>query len=241
MRSAKNLSPETNCIFKMAFIFVHPTFSRSHAPPFNPMKREGAKDSLREVLKMNCIESYFPDEQLPPSPALKVIHINDPDYGQTEDEIQDRYEFIRCYLLSEFESLMLIPKQDLNNDFFIADVDVYHDDYSAFNTHDFQKLRRKFRRYNYAMQKILERVKDLAIMHSCITQPENQRAVYEQFKSFMAFQFTNEVEELARQLHSDITYYERSKIKRRIQSLSRNIRKCKKVWERYAPPDFCEN
>ena len=61
--------------------------------------------------------------------------------------------------------------------------------------------------------------------------------VYNQFKSFMAFQLTDEVEELARQLHSDITNDERYKIKRRIESLSRTIRKCKEVWEQYAPPD----
>jgi len=201
------------------------------------MKSEGAKDSLREVSKMNYKESYFPDEQLPPSPALKVIHINDPDYGQTEDEMQDRHEFIRCYLMSEFELLMMIPKQDWSNDFFIVDVDVNHHEYSAFNTHDFQKVQRRFNKYNYAMRKIFERVKDLAVMHSCISQPVSQQAVYEQFKSFIAFQFIDEVEEFARQLHSGITNYERSKIKRRIQSLSRNIRKCKKVWERYAPAD----
>ena len=186
---------------------------------------------------MDCKDSYFPEEQLPQSAALRAIHVNDPDFGQSEDEIKDRYEFIRCHLMSEFELLMMIPTQDINGDFFIADVDVYHDDYSAFNTYDFQKMRRGFNKFNYAMQKILERVKDLAIMHSCISQPENQHAVYNQFKSFMAFQFTDEVEELARQLHSDITNDERYRIKRRIESLGRTIRRCKKVWEQFAPPD----
>ena len=186
---------------------------------------------------MDCKESYFPDEQLPPSPALKVIHINDPDFGQSDNEIQDRYEFIRCHLMCEFELLLMIPTQDINGDFFIADVDVYHDDYSAFNTYDFQKMRRGFNKFNYAMQKILERVKDLAIMYSCISQPENQQAVYNQFKSLMAFQFTDEVEELARKLHSDISNEERYRINRRIERLSHTIRRCKKVWEQFAPPD----
>ena len=186
---------------------------------------------------MNYPENRIPTEQLPPSAGLKVICKTDPDHGLSEDEIQDRNEYIRCYLLKDFEALMMIPKQDTEDDFFIPDCDVFDAEYSAFNTHDFQKQIRPFNLQGYVMKKIIERVKDLAIMHSCISQPENRQLVFKRFVGFMDFEFVNEVEELARRLHTDLTHTEQAQIWRQIDTLSRKIHKCKKIWERYAPPE----
>lgn len=55
-------------------------------------------------------DSWIPEEEMPARAGLKVIRKNHPDFGLTEDEIQDRNEFIRCYLMSEFESLLMIPR-----------------------------------------------------------------------------------------------------------------------------------
>ena len=186
---------------------------------------------------MNYPENWIPEEQLPPSAGLKVICKTDPDHGLSEDEIQDRNEYIRCYLLKDFELLMMIPKQDTEDDFFIPDCNVFNAEYSAFNTHDFQKQMRPFNMQGYAMKQIMEQVKDLAIMHSCISHPDNRQLVFERFVSLMDFEFINEVEELARQLHTDISYTEQAQIKRKITTLSRKIQKCKRIWERYAPPE----
>ena len=109
------------------------------------------------------------DEQLPPAPTLKVVHKRDPDYGLTEDERQDRRECIRCYLRKEFELLTMIPKQDEENGFFIGDYSVDDDEYNAFNTMDFHRQLKPFNKYGYAMKKIMERVKSLAIDHSSIS------------------------------------------------------------------------
>lgn len=186
---------------------------------------------------MNYPENWIPEEQLPPSSGLKVICKTDPNHGLSEDEIQDRNEYIRCYLLKDFWLLMMIPKQATEDDFFIHDCDVRSPQYSAFNTHDFQNQMRPFNMQGYVMKKIMERVKDLAIMHSCISQPKNRQLVLERFQSFMAFEFVDEVEELARQLHTDISFTERAQIKRKITTLSRKIQKCKRIWERYAPAE----
>jgi hypothetical protein len=139
--------------------------------------------------------------------------------------------------LKDFEVLMMIPKQSAEDDFFIQNCDVSSPQYSAFNTHDFQKQMRPFNMQGYAMKQILERVKDLAIMHSCINQPENRQAVYERFFNLMAFEFIDEVEELSRQLHADISYTEQARIKRKITNISRKILQCKRIWERYAPAE----
>jgi hypothetical protein len=184
---------------------------------------------------MNYTENWVPKEDMPVRAGLKVIYRTHPDYGLSEDEIQDRNEYIRCYLLKDFEVLMLIPKQDTDDDFFIHDCDVFSQQFSAFNTHDFQKQMRPFNMQGYILKQIMERVKDLSIMHSCIRQPENRQLVFKRFVSLMACEFVDEVEELARQLHTDISYPEQAQIKRKITTLSRKIQKCMRIWERYAP------
>ena len=62
-----------------------------------------------------AVDSWIAEEELPVRASIKVIRINDPNYGLTEDEIEDRNEFIRCHLLGEFELLTMIPKQDNEN------------------------------------------------------------------------------------------------------------------------------
>jgi len=124
------------------------------------------------------VDASIAEEELPVRPRLKVIRKNDPDYRLSEHEIEDRNEFIRCYIFQAFELLLLIPKQAPEGDFCIVDVTVEAEEYSAFNTHIFQRQLRPFNRYHYAVRKILERVKDLAIMQSCIISPEGRQEAY---------------------------------------------------------------
>ena len=56
--------------------------------------------------------TYIPEEELPARAGLRVERQSDPDYGLSEDEIADRNEFIRCYLVREFELLMMLPGKD---------------------------------------------------------------------------------------------------------------------------------
>jgi hypothetical protein len=177
-------------------------------------------------------------EDLPAPASLKVIRRSDPNYGLSEDEIQDRHEFINCYMLQEFELLMMIPKQAQGNEFFMCDCTVEDAEYSAFNTHDFQDAQKPFNKYAYAVRKTLERVKELAVMHSCISQPENRKLMFDRFKSFMAFKFIDRVEELARDLHTDISKAAQAQIKREIAKIGRSVQQCKAIWEQHAAPEI---
>jgi len=208
------------------------------------MTREGAKDSLREVLIMKSkelisltVDSWISDEELPVSSNLKVLRKNDPDYGLTEDEIQDRYEFIRCYLLSDFELLTMIPKQDTQDDFFIFDCDVTSPEYNAFNTHDFQRTQRPFNKYHYAMKKIMERVKDLAIMHSSISNEEGRLATYQRYEALVDREFRDRLLTLADRYKVEADEERRYWMKQKIAELSRRILECKRIWAQYAPTE----
>ena len=177
-------------------------------------------------------------DDLPAPASLKVIRRNDPNYGLSEDEIQDRQEFIHCYMLQDFELLMMIPKQAHDNEFFMYDCTVEEPEYSAFNTHDFQRAQRPFNKYAYAMKKTLERVKELADMHSCVSRPEDREWVFDRFKSFMAFKFIDRVEELAHELHMDISKATQAQIKQKIVKIGRSVRQCNTIWDQRATPEI---
>jgi hypothetical protein len=182
----------------------------------------------------NCI----PEEEFPPRAGLVVVRETDPNLGLCDTEIQDRIEFIRCYLLKDFEVILLVPRQDATDDFFVQDYLVMDGCYSAFNTVDFQNTMRPYNKYGYAMKKIMERVKDLAVMHSCISQPEHRKEVYRRFKSFVARKFGYQIEEFAMQHHLEGSAQRRYSLKRKIAQLEQKIRQCQKIWEQYAPPDW---
>lgn len=186
---------------------------------------------------MRYAENCIPEEELPTRAGLIVIRKNDPNYGLSDEEIQDRIESIRCFLLKDFEILLMIPKQDYSDDFFITEHFSFDDAYSAFNTVDFQRQLGQFNRYGYAMKKIMGRMKDLAIMHSCISNPEDRKAVYEKFKSNVGRIFGDQIEELAQELHFEDSSLGQAQIRRKIANLEQKLHECQKVWERYAPPE----
>ena len=185
----------------------------------------------------NTVDSRFVEEELPVAANIKVIRRSDPNYGLSEDEIQDRLEFIRCYMLQDFELLMMISKQTTEVDFFIVDCTADDVEYSAFNTHDFQRQQRPFNKYHYAMKKIMERVKDLAIMHSCISSPEDRQDVYQKYEALVNSEFRKQLLPLTKQYRWWQNEEKRYQLKQKIAKLNRRILECKIIWERYAPPE----
>ncbi|PKN61545.1 MAG: hypothetical protein CVU57_28730, partial [Deltaproteobacteria bacterium HGW-Deltaproteobacteria-15] len=51
------------------------------------------------------VNSWIAEEELPASSCLKVIRANDPEFGLSEGEIDERNEFIRWFLSQEFVPL----------------------------------------------------------------------------------------------------------------------------------------
>lgn len=185
----------------------------------------------------NTVDSRFVEEELPVAANIKVIRRSDPNYGLSEDDIQDRLEFIRCYMLQDFELLMMISKQTTEVDFFIVDCTADDVEYSAFNTHDFQRQQRPFNKYHYAMKKIMERVKDLAIMHSCISSPEDRQDTYRRYEALVDREFREQLLTLASQYRWWQDEKRKQWLKQKIATLNRRILECKIIWERYAPPE----
>jgi hypothetical protein len=186
---------------------------------------------------MNTANNWIQEEELPIRAGLVAIRENNPNYGLTEEEIQDRNEFIRCYLFKDFELLMIIPNQTPGTDFFIQDCDVFESEYTAFNTHDFQNQMRPFNKYGYAMKKIMENVKNMAIMHSCCTYPKQRQNVYRKYEAFVNGRFRNRLLSLTKQ-YKKVDFQDRQHfLKQKIAKLNQRILECKRIWERYAPAE----
>ena len=176
-------------------------------------------------------DNWVEFEELPVRSNLKVIRENDPDYGFTADEIQDRYEFIRCYLLKEYELILMIPKQEKQCDFFVVDFLE-----SAFNTYDYQGMVSLFNSYGYASRKVLDSVKDLAIMHSALSSEEGRSNVKRRYEQILEREFFDKVMILAKRFKDTGDSERRLAIKKKIAVLNIRVIECKGVWEQFASP-----
>jgi len=182
------------------------------------------------------VDSWIVEEELPTRPTLKVVRAHDPNFGLTEDEIQERNEFISWYMVQDYLLLLLIPKQTSEQDFFIGDFSVTDEGYSAFNTVDFQRSMRPFDKYGYAIKMILERVKDLAILHSCISSGEGRSNIKRRYLGLVEREFRERVIKLASRYQVTADQERRLELKRKIAEQNMRILECKKIWEHYAPP-----
>lgn len=175
-------------------------------------------------------ENFIPEEELPVRAAIRVIRQSDPDCGLSDDEIADRNEFIRCHLAREFELLMMFPAETAEYDFF----DFQASD-SAFNTVDFQRTLKLFDKYGYAMKKIMDRVKALAILHSSISREEGRQNTIRRFNSLIEFEFREPLFSHVDRFKAAKTEEQKERLKRKIGDLNRRIIEARTTWEQYAP------
>jgi len=113
------------------------------------------------------VDALIAEEQLPVSAGLKRIRRYDLYTDMDESEIEAYWDFISWHLGQEHLLLLSIPKPE-ESDFWGADLDELGNNESAMNTHDFERLY-PFNKYHYKLKKMCERVKDLALTHSCIS------------------------------------------------------------------------
>ena len=203
------------------------------SPPI--FSREGLQERERsrsEIAIDSEAGALFDSEELPMSPVLRVEKRNNPWYGMSQEEVEDRKEFIRCYLNKEFEVILQIPVEPHGNDNWAPSHQEFME--SAFNTWDFQRNQRPFNKYAYRIRKVMEQVKELAILHSSISRPEGKANTQKRYENLVQNEYRGLllywVEHYKRAADEERIY----QIKRRIAELNRRILQCQKVWEEYA-------
>jgi len=180
------------------------------------------------------MKNWIDEDELPVRADLKVVKINDPDYGMSQDEIDDRNEFIRCYILSGFEAFLTIPQQKFEGDFFIENWEK-----SAFNTEDYYRLypNTGFNRYSFRIKKILQEVEHLAILYSCISEIQRRQRTFNRYKTLVDNEFRNKALFLIGKYRNTKDIEERLRLREKISELNKRILQCKKKWEQFAPRD----
>jgi len=200
---------------------------------FSQESLQGRKERPSEKTIGSEADGWFGREELSVSPVLRVEKRNNPWYGMSEEEVEDRKEFIRCYINKDFELLLLIPIQPTENDFWFSSHQEFME--SSFNTWDYQRDRKPFDKYAYRIRKIMEQVKDLALLHSCISQPEGRANIHRRYENLVENEFRGRVLSLAERHQRVVDEENRYLIKAKIAELNRRILQCQRLWERYAP------
>ena len=121
------------------------------------------------------------------------------------------------------ELLMMLPVNEEESDFFIPDCHVADDAYSAFNTVDFQQTMKPFDKYGYAMKKIMERAKALAILHSSISREEGRQNIVRRFDSMVEFEFREPLFSYVDRFKAAKTEEQKERLKRKIGDFNRRI------------------
>ena len=179
------------------------------------------------------VDQWIEKESYQNTLALRVIRQNDPWQDMPEEEVEDRREFIRCYLLRDMEILLMIPIQPRENDFWFANHQEFME--SAFNTYDFQKDRIPFDKYSYRLKKVLEQIKDMAILHSCISQQEGRNNIHKRYQSIVENEFRRPLLNLLDSLNKATDKEKRLEIFHRILEIHKRIHQSKLVWEKLSP------
>ena len=193
---------------------------------------------MKTAQHVGCeVDSWIVEEELPVIAQLKVIRQNDPDYGLSEDEIDERNEFIQWYLLQDFAPLLSVPRQAAETCLFIPEVDAASPNYSAFSTHDFLDALQPFNKYGYAMKKLMERIRDLAILHSCLSSEQGRLNTQRRYETFLEAKFRSRLADLIERFHLTDDPDRKLDLKLKIAELTRRITEAKRIWERYAPWD----
>lgn len=196
----------------------------------------------KEVLNMNKNQTKEQElidvEELPVHTYLQPIRVFDGLYPEDEEERQAYWDFIKWAMTREHAVLLSIPQQKNESDIWQNDLDEFGNDSSAFNTMDYQKLHPStFNKYQYRLTKIYEKLKDLALLHSCISQPKGRENTMQRFKSLVENEFRDEAIMLVETYKKYPHLVNKEKLIERISELNRRIRKCKRIWQEYAYTD----
>ncbi len=205
--------------------------------PSSGGKKEPSRGSTQKVKEMRhtvseAVSKWLEEENQPRVRRVVAIRKNSPWYGMSEEEIEDSREFIRCYLLKDFEPILMLPVQPRESGFWFDSEEEFKT--SAFNTWDFERTRRPFDKYGYRVKKVLEHLKDLAILHSCISQPQGRKNTQDRFEAVVDEEFRNPLLELVERHRKAFDEERRFELRHKIARLSRYVLECKAIWQKYS-------
>jgi hypothetical protein len=131
--------------------------------------------------------------------------------------------------------LLSIPKPENEHDFWALEIDESGGDVSAFNTMDFERTHpHRFDKYAYRLEKIYERVHDLALLHSSISNEQGKKNIHQRFRSLVEKEFRDKALMLLETHRRYPHLVNKEKLFNEITEQNRRIRKCNDIWKKLA-------
>ncbi len=164
-----------------------------------------------------------------PVPAgLKILRNSDPWLRYSDDEKDEALEFIAWYVQSEHAPIMRLAEQSQSG----AWLD-WSDPESAFNTWDFERVCGKFEvdKRRYRIGKVLERIRDLAIMHSCLSNDDGKRNTLGRAKLLVEDEFMGPAMEYMRRSQVSRDREQAFEHRRKARELVGLVEKAAEIWQ----------
>lgn len=181
----------------------------------------------------------FDEDILPVSPTLQPIRKNDID----TDDIEDWLEVQKKIFEKENELLTVVPavkktsamvrQYETQVCFTPLGMVIKSIDISAFNTVDFLRDKPEFDKVRYAKEKIEDEVKNLAIMHSCITRKEGKDNIKTRYAALINRRYRDYGLRLL-QTYKYSNDVKKEEIKQKIKDINRDIRRLNRIWKKQA-------
>ena len=188
------------------------------------------------------VDSWIREEDLPSRAGLRVIRVFDGLYPEDEVEREAYWDFIGWFLGREWALLDCVPIQKREGWFPPVQIEEVGPDMfvdvSHFNTMDFERLSGfRFDFVHWRHRKVLERIRDLAITYSVLSDSEGKRRTFERFRRLVEGEYRDEAVMIVEHLRRHGVWLNRERAVARIDSLNRKIRDCKRVWREVVEGD----
>lgn len=181
------------------------------------------------------IDRWIAQENNPFRGGLVVLNRFSDILPADPDEREAYFDFRRWFLLRDFAPILALPKPKQGGGWLPRELDEFGNDTSAFNTMDFKRLHGDwFDKEAYAVDKVYERVKDLAQTHSILSDPEGKKNTFERYKRLVERAFQDQAKTLKHRLDAKDQRLDRFGAVKRIIKLNERIRKSKEIWAEHA-------
>ncbi len=107
---------------------------------------------------------------------------------------------------------------------------------SPFNSVDYLRNNEvdSYNPYKYFLDKAAQRAKELAIMHSCVSNPEDKDVVKQRYISFVTQAFKSYADWLRANIPLEPNQEKRSRMTKKLLELNSNIRRLRTIWHKHA-------
>jgi hypothetical protein len=182
------------------------------------------------------VDSWVSEEDLPGRAGLRVIRKFDGLYPEDEDERRAYWDFIGWFMRRDWALLECVPLKKKDGWFPPAQIEEIGpelvNDVSHFNTVDFERnCGFRFDVVHWKHRFVLERVRDLAITYSVLSDDGGKQRTFERLKRLVDGEYRDEAVMVAEHLRRHGVWLNRARAVARIDNLNRKIKDCKRIWK----------